>query len=71
MKIFLVQEYGWKEHGYELVRRFYTDIADLLDEEFTFAYTLTYNTFSTTTHIDTFPFRRAIWYLQVNATTEN
>eukprot|EP00026_Physarum_polycephalum_P005854 Phypoly_transcript_05893.p1 GENE.Phypoly_transcript_05893~~Phypoly_transcript_05893.p1 ORF type:complete len:624 (+),score=89.29 Phypoly_transcript_05893:72-1874(+) len=60
--IFLVQEYGWKEHGYELLRRFYPDIADLLDEEFTQTYSMTYNTFSTSTHIDTLPFRRAIWY---------
>jgi len=60
--IFLVQEYGWREHGYELLRRFYPDIADLLDEEFTQTYSMTYNTFSTSTHIDTLPFRRAIWY---------
>lgn len=58
-----MQEYGWKEHGYELLRRFYPDIADLLDEEFTQTYSMTYNTFSTSTHIDTLPFRRAIWYL--------
>jgi len=60
--IFRAQEYSWKEHGYELVRRFYPDIADVLDEEFDHTYTMTYNTFNTNTDIDTLPFRRAIWY---------
>eukprot|EP01113_Clastostelium_recurvatum_P007320 TRINITY_DN13403_c0_g1_i1.p1 TRINITY_DN13403_c0_g1~~TRINITY_DN13403_c0_g1_i1.p1 ORF type:complete len:643 (-),score=168.17 TRINITY_DN13403_c0_g1_i1:22-1950(-) len=61
-EIFRVQQYGWKEHGYELVRMFYPDLADLLDEEFDFIYTMTDYTFHTTQDVDTLPFRRAIWY---------
>lgn len=41
--IFRVQDYCWKEHGFELVRRFLPDSATLLDEEFDHIYTMTYN----------------------------
>eukprot|EP01132_Coremiostelium_polycephalum_P005596 gene5596-6964_t len=60
--IFSAQEYSWKEHGYELVSRFFPDAAPLLDEEFSFVYTMTYYKFNNSTDIDTLPFRRAVWY---------
>ena len=41
--IFRVQDYFWKEHGFELVRRFLPDAATLLDEEFDHIYNMTYN----------------------------
>eukprot|EP01133_Synstelium_polycarpum_P012117 gene12117-14175_t len=60
--IFSVQDYSWKEHGYELVSRIFPDAAPLLDEEFSFVYTMTYYRFNNSTDIDTLPFRRAVWY---------
>ncbi|EGC32293.1 hypothetical protein DICPUDRAFT_98918 [Dictyostelium purpureum] len=60
--IFSVQEYSWREHGYELVSRYFPDAAPLLDEEFSFVYTMTYYRFNENTDIDTLPFRRAVWY---------
>jgi hypothetical protein len=42
--IFRIHDYGWKEDGYELVRRFLPGAASLLDEEFDHIYNLTYNT---------------------------
>jgi len=64
-KIFRVQDYGWKEDGFELARRFLPGAATLLDEEFDHIYGLTYNMFNQNTNVDTFPFRQAIWqYVQ-------
>ncbi|PRP84687.1 sestrin-like protein [Planoprotostelium fungivorum] len=64
-KIFRVQDYGWKEDGFELARRFLPGAATLLDEEFDHIYTLTYHEFDQNTNVDTFPFRQAIWqYVQ-------
>ncbi|EFA84614.1 sestrin-like protein [Heterostelium album PN500] len=60
--IFSIQDYSWKEHGYELVSRIFPDAAPLLDEEFNFVYTMTYYRFNNSTDIDTLPFRRAVWY---------
>ncbi|KAN0011923.1 hypothetical protein ACTFIU_000142 [Dictyostelium citrinum] len=60
--IFSAQEYSWREHGYELVSRYFPDAAPLLDEEFSFVYTMTYYKFNNNTDIDTLPFRRAVWY---------
>jgi sestrin len=63
--IFKVQDYCWKEDGFELVRRFLPGGATLLDEEFNHIYTMTYNMFNQSTNVDTLPFRRAIWqYVQ-------
>ncbi len=42
-EIFRIQDYGWKEDGFELVRRFLPGCATLLDEEFDYIYTMTYN----------------------------
>jgi len=60
--IFRVQDYCWKEHGFELLRRYLNDAASLLDEEFNHIYVLTYQFFHETKNVDTFPFRRALWY---------
>jgi sestrin len=64
--IFRVNEYSWKEHGYELCRRFLPDAATLLDEEFDYIYNLTYMSFGPQrAKVDTLPFRRAVWqYVQ-------
>jgi hypothetical protein len=42
-EIFRVQDYCWKEHGFELVRRFLPDAAILLEEEFDHIFNMTYN----------------------------
>jgi len=63
--IFRVQDYCWKEDGFELIRRFLPGAATLLDEEFDHIYLLTYNKFNMSANVDTFPFRRALWqYIQ-------
>jgi len=63
--IFRVQDYYWKEHGFELVRRFLPDASILLDEEFEYIYTMTYNMFAQSMNVDTLPLRKAIWqYVQ-------
>mmetsp|Transcript_53436 Transcript_53436/g.134271 ORF Transcript_53436/g.134271 Transcript_53436/m.134271 type:complete len:292 (+) Transcript_53436:1055-1930(+) len=59
---FNVSDYSWHEHGYSLVSKFFSEAATCLDEEFDHIFTLTYNTFSQANQVDTFPFRRAIWY---------
>lgn len=63
--IFRVQDWNWKEGGFELVRRFLPGAATLMEEEFDHIYTMTYNMFNQSKNVDTFPFRRAIWqYVQ-------
>jgi len=63
--IFRVQDYCWKEHGFELVRRFLPDAAILLEEEFDHIFNMTYNMFNQNSDIDTLPLRKAIWqYVQ-------
>jgi hypothetical protein len=32
--VFHVEDYSWREQGYELVKRYYNEAANLLDEEF-------------------------------------
>lgn len=59
---FPVQEFNWTEHGYELVSRFFSEAASLLDELFTLTYNMTYHTFSNAADISTDKFRQAIWY---------
>jgi sestrin len=59
---FPVQEFNWTEHGYELVSRFFSAAAPLLDELFKLTYDLTYNTLSGAANIGTEKFRQAIWY---------
>jgi len=64
-EVFRVQDYNWKEDGFELVRRFMPGAATLLDEEFDHIYNMTYNMLNQNTGVDTFPFRRAVWqYVQ-------
>eukprot|EP01118_Nematostelium_gracile_P016186 TRINITY_DN6646_c0_g1_i1.p1 TRINITY_DN6646_c0_g1~~TRINITY_DN6646_c0_g1_i1.p1 ORF type:complete len:325 (+),score=81.75 TRINITY_DN6646_c0_g1_i1:481-1455(+) len=63
--IFKIQDYCWKEDGFELVRRFLPGAATLLDEEFDYIYLMTDNMFNQSTNVDTLPFRIAIWqYIQ-------
>jgi len=63
-RIFRVQDYCWKEDGFELVRRFLPDAAPLLDKLFDFIYNLTYNRLNQY-RVNTTPFRRATWqYVQ-------
>lgn len=63
------QDCSWEEHGFSLVSELYSEVGDILDDKFKTAYNLTYYTCGTKSHVDTFPFRRAlelsplfIWY---------
>ena len=38
-------EFSWQEHGFLLVDRLYTELAELLDIKFTTAQNLTYHTY--------------------------
>lgn len=60
--MFPIQEFSWDEHGYELVERFFSDAASLLDDLFTLTFNLTYHTFGGSGGIETDRFRQAIWY---------
>lgn len=55
------QDCSWEEHGFSLVSELYNNVADLLDDKFKTAYSLTYFTCGHETHVDTFPFRRGVW----------
>lgn len=44
------------------MQRYYSGSAELLDEEFTHIFELTYNKFNDQQGIDTAPFRRSVWY---------
>lgn len=59
---FRIQEYSWEDHGFSLANRLYTDIGNLLDDRFTIAFNLTYNTMGDNRDVDTKAFRQAIWY---------
>jgi sestrin len=41
--MFRLQEYCWSDHGFDLVGRFYSGAAQLLEEEFDVAFTMTDN----------------------------
>jgi sestrin len=58
---FRVLDYSWEDHGYSLANRLYPDIGQLLEEKFRLTSVLTYQTFGSTTDIDTSRFRYAIW----------
>jgi sestrin len=63
---FREQDYSWKEHGYALVNRFYEGFGPLLDTELDLIYAYTENNLGSgpeqLEHVDTGPFRRAVWY---------
>jgi len=59
--VFHVDEYSWEEQGYELVQRYFSTAAQLLDTEFRTIYQLTYNRFNEQA-VDTAPFRQSVWY---------
>jgi len=60
-----VQDYNWEDEGFNLISRFYDDIAQLLDDKFKLSYNLTYGTMGRLTEVDTSMFRRATWnYIQ-------
>jgi hypothetical protein len=60
--IFHVEDYSWREQGYELVKRYYSEAANLLDDEFHHIMELTDNSFNGAPGVDTTPFRTAVWY---------
>lgn len=39
--MFKLQDYSWSDHGFDLVGRFYSTAAGLLDDEFNIAFTMT------------------------------
>ena len=60
--IFYLHNYNWKDHGYALVKRFYYNLAPLLDDEMDTIYNLTYNSYMEQKNIDTSAYRQAVWY---------
>ncbi|XP_033126312.1 sestrin-1-like isoform X2 [Anneissia japonica] len=58
---FRAQDYAWEDHGYSLVNRLYPDIGPLLDEKFSIAKDLTYNTMGNKQEVDTSLLRQVIW----------
>mmetsp|Transcript_17217 Transcript_17217/g.48458 ORF Transcript_17217/g.48458 Transcript_17217/m.48458 type:complete len:220 (+) Transcript_17217:3-662(+) len=60
--IFRFADYSWKEHAFVFIQSFYEGAAEVLEEEFTYTKSLTYNTFYDSENICTVPFRGAIWH---------
>lgn len=65
--IFRLQDYSWEDHGCSLIAKFLPEVDELLDAEFSAILNLTdyslFNTKSTSCQqLNTWPFRRAIWY---------
>jgi len=62
---FRVQDFNWDEEGFSMMSRYYSDIAQLLDDKFRIIYNMTYGTMGRHSSIDTSLFRRATWnYIQ-------
>ena len=59
--LFRCQDYNWKEHGFSLLSRYYSEVAPLIDDLFHYTYNMTDSTFNQIS-INTTPFRRAIWH---------
>ncbi|KJE93692.1 sestrin 1 [Capsaspora owczarzaki ATCC 30864] len=60
--VFRYQDYSWEDHGFSLVDRFYESCAQLLDQQFSIAKTMTYATMGGQGGIDTQKLRYAVWY---------
>lgn len=58
---FRVQDYSWEEHGFSLINRLYPDMGQMLDDKFSCAFNLTYNTLGKVENVDTSTFRTATW----------
>lgn len=58
---FRASDFSWDDYGFSLGNGLYTDIGSLLDDKFTVAQNLTYNTMGDKSNVDTTSFRRAIW----------
>jgi hypothetical protein len=43
--VFHVEDYSWREQGYELVKRYYNEAANLLDDQFQHIMELTDNSY--------------------------
>lgn len=61
-KLLHVQDFSWAEQGFETINRYFPKLAGPLDEQFNHIYNLTYNSFNEHENIDTFPYRRALWF---------
>eukprot|EP00029_Vermamoeba_vermiformis_P011999 TRINITY_DN6809_c0_g1_i1.p1 TRINITY_DN6809_c0_g1~~TRINITY_DN6809_c0_g1_i1.p1 ORF type:complete len:587 (-),score=186.20 TRINITY_DN6809_c0_g1_i1:209-1969(-) len=60
--VFHVEDYSWREQGYELMKTYYSEAANLLEEEFEHIFNMTDNSFNEEGGLDTSPFRRSVWY---------
>eukprot|EP01083_Nonionella_stella_P136444 415205_1 len=59
-RVFKIQDYNWKDHGFPLADRFYHGVGPRLDAQIDLARTYTENMFNETP-VNTEPFRRALW----------
>lgn len=57
---FRIQDYSWQDHAYSQLNRFYS-VAQLLDDEFTIAFSMTDNQLGDSKELDTTKFRQAVW----------
>lgn len=60
--MFRLQDYSWSDHGFELVGRFYSTAAQLLENEFTTTFFMTDRQLNENKDVDTAKFRSAIWF---------
>ena len=60
--MFYFQDCSWEEYGFSLLNELYSEVSTLLDQKFQTAYRMTYYTIGNKTEVDTYPFRRGVWY---------
>jgi len=61
-KPIVIQEYNWSTNGYNEVANYYSrEMADILEDTFTFTMNFTYSNFNTEKSVDTTQFRLALW----------
>eukprot|EP01125_Pyxidicula_operculata_P016446 TRINITY_DN5665_c0_g1_i1.p1 TRINITY_DN5665_c0_g1~~TRINITY_DN5665_c0_g1_i1.p1 ORF type:complete len:556 (+),score=73.54 TRINITY_DN5665_c0_g1_i1:152-1819(+) len=61
-KIIHVQDYSWSMHGFSLMKKYYPNGVNVLDEIFKFARIYTSGSVGDQKSVDTEPFREGIWH---------
>eukprot|EP01129_Flabellula_baltica_P014592 TRINITY_DN7022_c0_g1_i1.p1 TRINITY_DN7022_c0_g1~~TRINITY_DN7022_c0_g1_i1.p1 ORF type:complete len:731 (-),score=112.34 TRINITY_DN7022_c0_g1_i1:54-2204(-) len=57
-----IETFTWEEDCYGFIKRYYTHLANLLDDEFYHSRELSYNNVYNEKNVDTAPFRKSLWY---------
>lgn len=58
---FRAQDFNWTDHGYSIMKTYLSEVAELLDDKFKLAHSLTYMTLGSKENVDTTSLRGAVW----------